>query len=310
MQNVIKKFLPGLLLFFSAAVFSQPDFENTEIQTLQVRDNIYMLVGAGGNITVQLGDDGILIVDTQYAEMSEKILRALRELSDGTLRYIINTHVHSDHIGGNVNLARSGATISGGNMRRDVSGQTAAIVAHESVLLRITTNSVGSTLMDPDGWPTSTYFGAKKDLYFNGEGIRLMHQPRAHTDGDSIVYFRKSDVIATGDVFRTDAYPFIDTANGGTIQGLLDAAQGIIDQIIPVYGQDGGTLVIPGHGRLSDLGDVLNWREMLTIIRDRVKDLKDQGMSLEQVIEAQPTRDYDPRYGNNERFLTALYQTL
>ena len=137
-----------------------------------------------------------------------------------------------------------------------------------------------------------------------------MHQPRAHTDGDSIIFFRKSDVISTGDVYRTDAYPFIDMANGGTIQGFLDAAQIIIDQIIPEYGQDGGTLVIPGHGRLSDVGDVLNWREMLTVIRDRVKDMKDRGMSLEAVLEDRPSRDYDVRYGDPERFLTALYRTL
>ena len=289
--------------------FAQPDFDNIEIKTLQVRDNIYMLVGAGGNVTVQTGDDGILIVDTQYEEMSEKILNALREISDSTLRYIINTHVHGDHVGGNVNLARSGATISGGNMRRDVTGETAAIIAHESVLLRLTTSPTEERI-DADGWPSSSYFEGKKDIYFNDEGVRIMHQPRAHTDGDSIVYFRKSDVIATGDVYRTDAYPFIDTSRGGTIQGFLDAAQSIIDQIIPVYGQDGGTLVIPGHGRLSDLGDVLNWREMLTIIRDRVKEMKDSGMSLDEVLEARPSRDYDPRYGDSERFITALYQTL
>lgn len=301
--------LAGISLLFSISGFTQPDFDNIDIQTLQVRDNIYMLVGAGGNITVQTGNDGILIVDTQYAEMSEKILNALREISDGTLRYIINTHVHGDHVGGNVNLARSGATISGGNMRRDVSGETAAIIAHESVLLRLTT-SPAEERIDADGWPTSSYFEGKKDLYFNDEGIRIMHLPRAHTDGDSIVHFRKSDVIATGDVYRTDAYPFIDTSRGGTIQGFLDAAQSIIDQIIPVYGQDGGTLVIPGHGRLSDLGDVLNWREMLTIIRDRVKDMKDGGMSLDEVLAARPSRDYDPRYGDSERFLRALYQTL
>ena len=300
MSIAIKRLISGLVsgLLFSTPAFSQPDF-----------DNIDMLIGAGGNITVQVGDDGILIVDTQYAEMSDKIIKALQEISDGTLRYIINTHVHGDHVGGNANMARSGATISGGNMRRDVSGQTAAIVAHESVLLRLTTTDTDN-LMDADGWPTSSYFGTKKDLYFNDEGIRVMHLPRAHTDGDSMVFFRKSDVLSVGDVFRTDSYPFIDMTNGGTIQGFLDAAQSIIDQIIPVYGQDGGTLVIPGHGRLSDLGDVLNWREMLTIIRDRVKNLKDQGHSLEEVLAARPSRDYDPRYGDSERFITAVYQTL
>jgi len=309
MRISIKIILSSILMLFTLPGFAQPDFDNIEVRTLQVRDNIYMLVGAGGNITVQLGDDGILIVDTQYAEMSEKILAALHELSDGALRYIINTHVHGDHVGGNVNLARAGATVSGGNMSRDVSGQTAAIIAHESVLLRLTT-APAENRIESDGWPSSAYYEGKKDLYFNGEGIRIMYQPRAHTDGDSIIFFRKSDVISTGDVYRTDAYPFIDMANGGTIQGFLDAAQSIIDQIIPEYGQDGGTLVIPGHGRLSDVGDVLNWREMLTVIRDRVKDMKDRGMSLEAVLEDRPSRDYDVRYGNPERFLTALYQTL
>lgn len=309
MRISIKIILSSILILFILPGFAQPDFDNIEVKTLQVRDNIYMLVGAGGNVTVQLGDDGILIVDTQYAEMSEKILAALHELSDGALRYIINTHVHGDHVGGNVNLARAGATVSGGNMSRDVSGQTAAIIAHESVLLRLTT-APEENRIESDGWPTSAYYEGKKDLYFNGEGIRIMHQPRAHTDGDSIIFFRKSDVISTGDVYRTDAYPFIDMANGGTIQGFLDAAQSIIDQIIPEYGQDGGTLVIPGHGRLSDVGDVLNWREMLTVIRDRVKDMKERGMSLEAVLGDRPSRDYDVRYGDPERFLTALYQTL
>ena len=309
MRISIKIILSSILILFILPGFAQPDFDNIEVKTLQVRDNIYMLVGAGGNVTVQLGDDGILIVDTQYAEMSEKILAALHELSNGSLRYIINTHVHGDHVGGNVNLARAGATVSGGNMSRDVSGQTAAIIAHESVLLRLTT-APEENRIESDGWPTSAYYEGKKDFYFNGEGIRIMHQPRAHTDGDSIIFFRKSDVISTGDVYRTDAYPFIDMANGGTIQGFLDAAQSIIDQIIPEYGQDGGTLVIPGHGRLSDVGDVLNWREMLTVIRDRVKDMKDRGMSLEAVLGDRPSRDYDVRYGDPERFLTALYQTL
>ncbi len=299
-----------LLGLMTAPAFPQQDFSDVEIRILPVRDNIYMLVGAGGNVTVQTGDEGILIVDTQYAPMSEKILAALAELSDKPLRYIINTHFHGDHVGGNVNLARAGSTISGGNMRRDVSGDTAAIIAHENVLLRLATTGADADRLDPDGWPSSSYITEKKDIYFNGEGIRVMHQPRAHTDGDSIVYFRRSDVIAVGDVYRTDAYPFIDSANGGTIQGLLDAAQSIIDEIIPVYGQDGGTLVIPGHGRLSNLGDVLNWREMLTIIRDRVQYMKDQGMSVDEVLAAQPSRDYDPRYGNNERFLRAVYETL
>jgi glyoxylase-like metal-dependent hydrolase (beta-lactamase superfamily II) len=153
-------------------------------------------------------------------------------------------------------------------------------------------------------------------MWFNGEGIRVIHEPNAHTDGDSIVYFRQSDVIATGDVYVTGLYPFIDIASGGSIQGVIAAANNIIDLIIPVYGQDGGTLVIPGHGRLSDMGDVINWREMLTIIRDRVQDMIDRGLTLEEVQAARPTRDYDPRWGADTGFWTttafvaAVYQNL
>ena len=299
-----------------AAVQAQPatpDFDAVEIQVLKVRDNIYMLVGAGGNITVQTGDDGVLIIDTQYAPLSDKILASIHQLSDKPLRYIINTHHHPDHVGGNANLKAAGYTPSGGNVGGDISdaGEGAAILAHENVLLHLS----GDANISTDMWPTLTYFSDKKDLYFNGEGVRIIHEPNAHTDGDSIIHFRKSDVITTGDAYITSFYPYIDTASGGTIGGFIDAANDIIDMIIPVYGQDGGTLVIPGHGRLSDIGDVINWREMLTIVRDRIRDLKDRGMSLEQVLAEKPTRDYDPRWAgtgifSTESFVTAVYMTL
>jgi len=292
---------------------AQTDFDAVEIQTLKVRDNIYMLVGAGGNITVQTGEDGILIIDTQYAELSDKNLAAIRALTDKPLRYIINTHHHGDHVGGNAELKAAGFTPSGGNVGASLSnaGEGATIFAHENVLL----NMAGDENMSTEMWPTMTYFAEKKDLYFNGEGVRIIHQPNAHTNGDSIIFFRKSDVITTGDAYITSFYPFIDMSSGGSLQGFIDAANSIIDLIIPEYGQDGGTLVIPGHGRLSDIGDVINWREMLTIIRDRILDMKQRGMSLEEVLAARPTRDYDPRWAgqgifSTENFVTAAYMTL
>jgi glyoxylase-like metal-dependent hydrolase (beta-lactamase superfamily II) len=298
---------------------AQQNFDTVEVHTLQVRDSIYMLVGAGGNITVQVGDDGVLIVDTQFAPLSDKILAAIRDLSDQPLRYIVNTHHHGDHTGGNAELRLAGSTVTGANVAATIadSGVGAQIIAHENVLVRLSSpDSDGQTSLPFDGWPTNTFFGEKKDLFFNGEGVRVIHLPAAHTDGDSIVAFRRSDVIAVGDVFSTTNYPVIDLAGGGSFQGVIDAVNRVIDMMIPVYGQDGGTLVIPGHGRLSNIGDVLNYREMITIIRDRVQHMIDAGMTLEQVKAARPTRDYDPRYGSSEgfwtteRFVEAAYQSL
>lgn len=304
--------MAALGLGFTLTAGAQQNLDEVEVQALKVRDNIYMLVGAGGNITVQTGEQGVLVVDTQFAELSERILAKIRELSDGELRYVINTHHHPDHVGGNANISAAGATIAGGNVGGDIAdaAEGAQIVAHENVLLRLVQE------MPSEAWPTLTYFTPEREMYFNGEGISILHQPNAHTDGDSIVFFRRSDVISAGDVYVTNQYPFIDLEAGGSIQGIIAAANELIDLIIPVYGQDGGTLVIPGHGRLSNLGDVLNFREMVIVVRDRIQHMIDQGMTLEQVKAAQPSRDYDPRYGSTsgfwttERFIEAAYRSL
>jgi glyoxylase-like metal-dependent hydrolase (beta-lactamase superfamily II) len=295
----------------------QQDFSKVEIHALKVRDNIYMLVGSGGNITVQIGDEGILLVDTQYAPLADRIIAAIREISDKPIHYIVDTHHHADHTGGNVALRLAGNTVSGGNMAGAIrdSGVGAAIIAHENVLNRLSTDKSPQALPS-SGWPTSTYFGAKKELYFNNEGIEILHMPAAHTDGDSIVFFRRSDVISAGDVFVTTGYPFIDIASGGSYAGIVKALDRIEDIVIPVYGQDGGTLVIPGHGRLSNLGDVLNFREMIIVVRDRIQEMIKAGMTVEQVKAAKPTFDYDPVYGSTTGFITtdgfveAAYQSL
>ena len=295
----------------------QQDFSSVEIRMLQVTDDVYMLVGVGGNIAVQVGDDGVFIVDTQFAPLSDKIAAAIAELSDLPIRYIVNTHHHGDHIGGNENLRAAGNTVTGGNMPGPVpyAGGGAQVIAHENVTLRLSA-STGEQAVPSTLWPTNTFFNDEKKLYFNGEGIRIIHQPRAHTDGDVIVFFRKSDVIAVGDVFSTTNYPVLDLTSGGSYQGVIDALNTIVDLIIPVYGQDGGTLVIPGHGRLSGLGDVLDYREMVLVIHDRLRQMIDSGMTLEQVMVAGPTRDYDPVYGATEgfwttdRFVEAAYESL
>ena len=285
----------------------QQNFDNVEIHTLPVQGNVYMLVGAGGNITVQVGKDGVLLVDTEYAQLSGKILAAIGKLSGGPLRYIIDTHYHADHTSGNENLRKAGSTIAGGNVSGDLgaaAGEGAAIIAHNNVLERMSAPTGAQSPTPADGWPTSTYLSDEKKLWFNNEGIEIIHPEHAHTDGDSIVFFRKSDVISTGDIFTMTTYPIIDLAGGGSYQGLLDAVNKINDLVITVYGQDGGTLIIPGHGRLCDAGDLLNYREMVTIIRDRIVDMIKKGMTLEQVKAAKPTLDYDPLYGTNTGFWT------
>jgi len=299
-----------LCLSMLAAAQQTQNLNSVEIRILPVQGNIYMLVGAGANITVQTGNDGVLVVDTQYAPLSEKILAAIRTLSKSPIRYVINTTFDDDHTGGHEPIRKAGSTIAGGNVAGDIkdAAEGAQIIAHDNVLQRLTKAPSGA-------WPTSTFLSDEKKLFFNGEGIEIIHQPAAHSDGDSIVFFRRSDVISAGDIFTTSSYPVIDVAAGGTIQGLIDGLNRLVDMIIPVYGQEGGTLVIPGHGRLSDLGDVINCREMTIIIRDRVQDMIKKGMTLEQVKAARPTRDYDPLYGSvpgwtTDMFVEAVYKTL
>ncbi len=314
LSRLLLALLAGSVAF---SAFGQPsrDFSAVEIEVLPVQGDVYMLVGAGGNITVQVGADGVVVVDSMFAELSGKVLAAIRELSDQPIRYVINTHVHGDHTGGNANLARAGSTITGGNVTRAIadSGEGARIVAHENVLLRLAEQQPAVPF---DAWPTDTFFTGQKDLFVNGEAVQLLHQPAAHTDGDSLVFFRRSDVISTGDVFVTTLYPFIDRARGGSINGIIDALNRIIQLAVPAAQQEGGTLVVPGHGRICDEADVVEYRDMLTIIRDRVQHMIESGMSLQQVQLAGPTMDYDARYGadsgfwTTEQFVEAVYLGL
>jgi len=309
--------LPLLLSACALAPAQQnQDFSKVEVNVLPVQGNVYMLVGSGGNITVQAGSDGVFLVDTMYAPLADKIVAAIRTISKGPIRYIVDTHVHGDHTNGNEALRKAGSTITGGNVSADIrdSAEGAQIIAHQNILNRMSA-AKGPDSVASKAWPTDTFVGDEKDVFFNGEGIQVIHLPNAHTDGDSIVFFRKSDVISTGDLFTTTNYPVIDLDRGGSINGFIAALQKIVDMIIPVYGQEGGTMVVPGHGRLCDLGDVLAYREMTIIIRDRIQDMVTKGMTLEQVKAAKPTLDYDPLYGTStfwgtDRFVEAVYRSL
>ncbi len=271
-----------------------------ELHVLPVQGNVYLLTGAGGNITVQAGRDGVLLVDTGLAARAEDVMAAIRTVSKGPLRYIVNTHVHADHTGGNETLVKLGANPDDPGPPR--------IIAHLAVQERMAepNSDVKGNL-----WPNDTYSTPFKDFFFNNEAVVVTHIPNAHTDGDSIVFFRRSDVLATGDLFMPDRYPFIDLNHGGNVQGLIAGLNKILEITVPAKYQEGGTFVIPGHGRLCEEADVVEYRDMVTIIRDRVQDLIRKGMSLDQVQAAKPSFDYDKQYaGDPNAFVEAIYTSL
>jgi cyclase len=297
-----------LLAVGSRAVAQQQNFDDVQMDLVQVRPNLYMIVGAGGNTTIQFGDEGVLVVDTQFPQVSTKLLAAIRSVTSSPIRYVVSTHVHGDHIGGNEAVSKAGRTRAGGNVVGDLGAAataTANIIAHENVLKRLSMDPPAGQQAVPFGnWPTETFFNNKREFLFNGEAVQIIHQPDAHTDGDSVVFFRKSDVVSTGDLYTTVMYPFIDVANGGTINGYIKALNAIMDITVPSNVNEGGTMVVPGHGRLSDEQDVIEYRDMATIVRDRIREYAKRGMTLEQVKAKKPTLDFDPRYGMDTGFWT------
>jgi glyoxylase-like metal-dependent hydrolase (beta-lactamase superfamily II) len=292
-----------------------------DIRVLKVREHVYMLSGAGGNIAALTFPQGILLVDSGLPHMTDKVLAAIKRLSDQPITHIINTHVHPDHTGGNEKLARSGRKIAGDEIAGDSAGgpEGATIIAHENVMLKMSAPVGGQPPAPSRAWPTSTYHRETMKLsthFHGGEAIQIFHEPAAHTDGDSVVFFRRADVIMTGDVFSMTNYPMIDVAVGGSIDGVIAALNHILDLAFPDFRTEGGTMVIPGHGRLCDSADVGYYRDMLTIVRDRVQNAIDGGRTLEETKAAGLTRDYDPRYGTTtgpwttDMFIEAVYKSL
>jgi glyoxylase-like metal-dependent hydrolase (beta-lactamase superfamily II) len=278
---------------------------------LRVQGNIHMLVVGGMNIAVQTGNDGVLLVDAATEASAQQVIAAIRTLSDKPIHTIVNSHVHADHTGGNDALVK---------MRGTGASQPVRVIAQDNVLRRLqagTTPVAGFRLNAVITVPiNSTYDTPSRDFYLNGESIIVYHAPAAHTDGDSIVHFRGSDVLAVGDLYNPDRYPVIDIANGGSVQGLIAALNKVLELTVPARFQEGGTYVIPGHGRLSDEADVVEYRDMVTIIRDRVQDLIAKRRTWDQVRTSRPSRDYDPEYGtptgpsSPDQFVEAIYKSL
>jgi cyclase len=297
--------------------------DDGKVHVQRVRGNVYMLTGAGGNITAEVAPTGVvLLVDSGSAKMTEQVLAAVKQITPYPVRKIINTQAHADHTGGNQGIAQSGSTIVNathvGDLDLDDASVGAAIVAHENTLNYMSMPGAGEAPVPFRALPTETYFNDELKLsdMFNGEPIEVLHIPAAHTGGDSIVWFRRSDVISTGDIFQTGSYPVIDLAHGGSLQGIIDGLNKVLDIAMPYFRLEGGTMIVPGHGRLCDIADVTYYRDMTTILRDRLRSMIAKGMTLEQVQAARPTMDYDGLYGatsgpwTTDMFLEAAYKSL
>jgi glyoxylase-like metal-dependent hydrolase (beta-lactamase superfamily II) len=292
-----------------------------DLTVIAVRANFFMIAGAGANVGVQVGEDGVVLVDAGSAERSADVIAAARRISPRPIRYIIDTGPDVDHVGGNEAVSKAGETLFT-NTRlagREFLGGGASILSAESVLARMTAASGSRPAFAAGGWPTETFHYPRKYLFLNGEGIEVLHQPAAHSDGDVVVFFRRSDVVMAGDVLDTRHFPVIDVAQGGTIDGEIAALNRLTELAIPsvpIVSREAGTLIVPGHGRVCDQLDVVEYRDMVTIVRDRVRDLVAAGKSLDEVQAAQPARGYTRRYGNDSgtwttrHFIEAIYRSL
>ncbi len=292
-----------------------------EVEVLPVQGQVFLITGAGANITVQAGEEGILLVDTGLASMSDKVWAAVQTISKGKLRYVINTTEHADHTGGNATIAAKGETVplrertyTAGPMGT-LEYNRASVISYLTVLHRMSAPTGQAAPTPQAAWPDNTYSTPQKRFYFNHEPVVITHQP-ANTDGNSVVLFRKSDVVSAGDLLDLTGYPLIDLKAGGSLQSIVQALNRLIDTTVPAAHASGGTLVIPGHGRIADHAEVAYYRNMTTIIRDRIQDMIRKRMTLEQIKAARPTRDYDARYGRatgawtTDMFVEAAYRSL
>jgi cyclase len=306
-----RRYLIGGLIVF--ALSAGPVFlcAQGDLQVLPVQGNVFLLASPAGNTTVQVGPEGPLLVDTQRAATSARVLELVATLSPRPIRHIVLTSGGDQQAGGAANLAKAGRYIRVIDSidPRGIDARS-SIIAHINVLNRMTVAKVPS-----ESWPTDTYFVGEWSIFSNGEAVQLFHVPAAHSDGDTIVFFRRSDVVSTGAIFDASGYPRFDPARGGGIDGIIEGLNRVLDIAVSGAHQEGGTVVIPGRGRLSDETDVANYRDMVTIVRDRVRALAAKGVSLEEVRRAKPTSDYDGLYGaaadwTSDMFVEAIYRDV
>jgi len=289
---------------------------SNSLEVLEVRPSFFVIAGAGGNIGVQVGEDGVVLVDAGQAADAPAVLSAIKRISPSPIRYLIDTGPDPDHVGGNEALSKAGEKLlSAGSVSgagRNAADSVVPILSAEGVLRHMAKSPAG-------GWPTEVFHYSRKYMYLNGEAIEVLHQAAAHTDSDVFAFFRRSDVVVAGDVLDMRQFPVIDVDRGGSIQGEIAALNRLVELAVPsvpVVTREAGTIVVPGHGRLCDQYDVVEYRDMVTIIRDRVRDLIKAGLSLAEVKAAQPAKGYMGRYGNpggawtTERFVEAIYRSL
>ena len=285
-KTLIPYLVSALIMLFvgSAAAQQERDWDAVKLQVHHVAGGVYYLEGTGGNIGLSIGEDGVIMIDDQFAPLTDRIVAAIKEVSDGDIRFVINTHVHGDHTGGNENLGEMGVII----------------LANDLVRVRMTQGIRGGPPAPEIALPLLTYSDTIT-LHLNGEEVHAFAVPPAHTDGDSYIHFRGSNVLHLGDVFRTNNFPYIDVENGGTLAGTLEA----LGIAIGMAGPE--TLIIPGHGTVSTREDVMEFRDMLIKVADRVSRLVAEGKNFDAVVSARTTAEFEERWGDPTRFLTGLY---
>lgn len=292
-----------------------PTPHDGEIHVLPVQGSIFMLAGDGGNIAVQVGDQGPMVVNSGAGAITDKVVAAIKKLSDKPIEFIVNTGFQPDFTGGNVKLRAAGLdpSVQGSFFSGQFvdAGKGATIIGHQNV-----ENHLMALKAPSGGWPSDTFVEARRRKFQNGEAVEIFHMPNAVTDADSVVHFRRSDVIVTGDIFNLVTWPHIDVKNGGSIQGEIEALNFMLDRTVYKHDEEGGTMIVPGHGRVCDEWELAEYRDMLVIIRDRVQDLIRSGATLAQVQAARVTADYDTRFGaltgswTTPMFVEAVYTSL
>ena len=299
MTRTASSFAAFIALLASTSVFAQaaPDFSKVEIKTTQLAPDFWTLEGLGGTISVLAGNDGVLLVDSQFAPLTDKLVAAIRKVSDKPIRFLVDTHVHPDHVGGNANFAKLGATI----FARD---QLRYRLEHPNPAADGTPGKPAPE----QALPVVTY-NASLSIHIDGEDVRLLPVVAAHTDGDTVVSFPGHDILAVGDIFRSYGYPYVDLASGGTLAGILEGLSEILDRSGPA------TKIIPGHGPIVDRNAVLAQRDLILSVRGKVQKLVEQGKTLDEVVASHPTADIDARIPGGtpqtaDRFVTWVYKEV